>query len=562
MLLNLHVKNLALIKEVDVDFTDGLVVLTGETGAGKSLILGSVNIALGNKIEKDIIRKGAEYALVELDFKVDSNVKNKLKAYDIYPEDEDRVTVSRKITPGRSVSKINGETVNIATLKNVMSLLIDIHGQHDHQSLLYKNNHLVILDKFASNEIKNLKDEVNSKYHEYMMLTKKLESYNMDENTRLRECEFAEFEINEIESANLILNEDEQLEEAYKKLSNGENIMTNLSNVYNLLGYDSAEGIGGNISRASHEISNIASIDETLENFQKQLYDIDEMCKDLWREISDYIEDISYEPEKVREVEDRLNLINHLKLKYGKSIDEILTYRDNKQQYLDELNNYSAEIENTKNEIHKCYSELEILCGQLSEIRKKAALKLEEFVVKALEELNFLTVTFQIKILKKQEVSSNGFDDVEFMISTNPGEPIKPLAKVASGGELSRIMLAIKSILASEDEINTMIFDEIDAGISGITAQKVAEKLMAISKKHQVICISHLAQIAAMADAHYLIEKTADEISTETEIKKLSREESINELVRISSSGEITETAIKHASEMKEMAERAKIGQC
>lgn len=561
MLLNLHVKNLALIKEVDVDFTNGLVVLTGETGAGKSLILGSVNIALGKKVEKDIIRKGAEYALVELTFCIDSRLKEKLEQYDVYPEDENIIVVSRKITHGRSVSKINGETVSLTTLKSVMDLLIDIHGQHDHQSLLYKNTHLQILDKFAGEEVKELKNTISDKYSQYIEIKKELDKFDMDETKRLRECEFAEFEINEIEAANLSLGEDDEVENEFKKLSGSEKIMSSLSDAYQIMGYEGNQGVCECISRIGYDLSEISDIDSKLSDFQKQIYDIDDMCKGLAREMSDYIDEVNYEPQRVVEVEERLNLINHLKLKYGQSIEKILAYKDEKQAYLDSLNNYNLMREEAKTKLDKEMSELVVLCDKLSSLRKKYAIKLEETVVKALEDLNFLSVKFRINVSKKENVSANGHDEVEFLISTNPGEEVKPLAKVASGGELSRIMLAIKSILAGEDEIDTMIFDEIDTGISGKTAQMVADKLMGISKEHQVICISHLAQIAAMADSHYLIEKNTDNESTETNIYKLSRENSIKELVRISSGGEITETAIKHATEMKEMAERAKLGQ-
>lgn len=561
MLLNLHVKNLALIKEVDVDFTNGLVVLTGETGAGKSLILGSVNIALGKKVEKDIIRKGAEYALVELTFCIDSRLKEKLEQYDVYPEDENIIVVSRKITYGRSVSKINGETVSLTTLKNVMDLLIDIHGQHDHQSLLYKNTHLQILDKYAGEEVKELKNTISDKYSQYIEIKKELDKFDMDETKRLRECEFAEFEINEIEAANLSLGEDDEVENEFKKLSGYEKIMSSLSDAYQIMGYEGNQGVCECISRVGYDLSEISDIDSKLSDLQKQIYDIDDMCKGLAREISDYIDEVNYEPQRVAEVEERLNLINHLKLKYGQSIEKILAYKGEKQAYLDSLNNYNLMREETKTKLDKEMSELVVLCDKLSSLRKKYAIKLEETVVKALEDLNFLSVKFKINVSKKENVSANGQDEVEFLISTNPGEEVKSLAKVASGGELSRIMLAIKSILAGEDEIDTMIFDEIDTGISGKTAQMVADKLMGISKEHQVICISHLAQIAAMADSHYLIEKNTDDESTETNIYRLSREDSIKELVRISSGGEITETAIKHATEMKEMAERAKLGQ-
>ena len=554
MLLNLHVKNLALIEEVDVDFEKGLIVLTGETGAGKSLILGSVNIALGNKASKDMIRKGTDYSLVELTFSVSENCAKQLKKYDIYMEEDNIITVTRKISEGRSISKINGETVNIKTLKNVMSLLIDIHGQHDHQSLLYTKNHLDILDKFAKDSILELKEQIKEEYSKYT----KLEEFNIDEGQKAREIEFAEYEVNEIESANLKPEEDVQVEEEFKKLSNSKEIVSALSEIYNALSYETAGGLGDIINKAVMDINSIKGMDEKISQFQTELYDIDNLCRELTSQIYDYNSGMDFNPEYVREVEERLDVINHLKLKYGNNIEEILRYKEEKEEYLEKLNNMTDEMESVKNQISELEGTLNNLCTKLSEQRKKAAKELEVLVKQALVDLNFIAVEFEIQITRKESIGENGFDNVEFMISTNPGESVKPLVKVASGGELSRIMLAIKSILATEDDIDTLIFDEIDTGISGQTAMKVAEKMAKISRNHQVICISHLSQIAAMADSHYLIKKTADENSTTTSIKKLTRQQSIEELVRINGGSGITEAGLIHATEMKDMADRTK----
>lgn len=558
MLLNLHVKNLALIEEVDVDFEKGLIVLTGETGAGKSLILGSVNIALGNKASKDMIRKGTDYSLVELTFSVSETCAKQLKKYDIYMEEDNIITVTRKISEGRSISKINGETVNIKTLKNVMSLLIDIHGQHDHQSLLYTKNHLDILDKFAKDSILELKEMIKEEYSKYTKLIKKLEEFNIDEGQKAREIEFAEYEVNEIESANLKPGEDVQVEEEFKKLSNSKEIVSALSEIYNALSYETAGGLGDIINKAVMDINSIKGMDEKISQFQTELYDIDNLCRELTSQIYDYNSGMDFNPEYVREVEERLDVINHLKLKYGNSIEEILRYKEEKEEYLEKLNNMTDEMESVKNQISELEGTLNNLCTKLSEQRKKAAKELEVLVKQALVDLNFIAVEFEIQITRKESIGENGFDNVEFMISTNPGESVKPLVKVASGGELSRIMLAIKSILATEDDIDTLIFDEIDTGISGQTAMKVAEKMAKISRNHQVICISHLSQIAAMADSHYLIKKTADENSTTTSIKKLTRQQSIEELVRINGGSGITEAGLIHATEMKDMADRTK----
>lgn len=558
MLINLHVKNLALIKEVDVDFTKGLIVLTGETGAGKSLILGSVNISLGNKVAKDMIRTGADYSIVELTFLVNDHIVKKIKNMDIFVGDDNTVTVTRKITEGRSVSKINGETVNINTLKEVMGMLVDIHGQHDHQSLLYPKNHLMILDKYAKDEIFEHKKILKNLYADYMLLKKKLDSYDMDESKRAREIEFSQFEVDEINLADLKIGEDAYLEEEFKKMSSSQDISGTMSEIYQYLSYESDNGAGTQIGRAVSCINHLNGFDEKIEQFRNAIYDIDSLCRDLTSDIVDFSESLDFDPAYVKEVEDRLDTINHLKLKYGKTIEDILEYRDNKQIYLDELNNYNEEIKKLNEQLEILEKQIEQVCQTLTEKRKKSALKLEELVTKALVDLNFLSVSFKIDISKKDTFSDNGQDHVEFLISTNPGEPLKPLAKVASGGELSRIMLAIKSILATEDEIETLIFDEIDTGISGKTASMVAEKLAKISVNHQVICISHLSQIAAMADGHYLIEKKLENDTTTTNILKLSRDESIKELVRINGDGTVTGAAMSHAMEMKDMADRAK----
>lgn len=558
MLINLHVKNLALIKEVDIDFSKGLVVLTGETGAGKSLILGSVNIALGNKVSKDIIRTGTEHALVELTFSVDEECQKKLKELDIYTEDGNTVTVARKITESRSVSKINGETVNLNTLKKVMGMFVDIHGQHDHQSLLYPEKHLEILDEFAGREVEDLLLEIKNGYLKYCKLKKKLEEYDIDEGKRTREIEFAEFEVNEIESANLKIGEDEEIEEIFKKISNSEQIVNCLSQVYNYLNYESENGAGFVINRAIMDINSIKGMDEKIDQFQSILYDIDSMCRDLTSDIADYNNELDFNPEYAREVEERYNTINHLKMKYGKTIEDVLAYMEKKQEYLEKLKNYTVEIEAIKAEIKQMEDRLRDLCADLSKKRKEAAKRLSGLVTQALVDLNFISVDFAIDVEGDGRITEKGYDKVEFMISTNPGEPRRPLAKIASGGELSRIMLAIKSILAQDDKIGTLIFDEIDTGISGKTAQRVAEKLAKISRNHQVICISHLAQIAAMADNHYLIEKKSENNSTVTEIYHLTREQSVKEIVRINGDGTMSNAAITHAIEMKDMADRTK----
>lgn len=398
MLINLHVKNLALIKEVDIDFSKGLVVLTGETGAGKSLILGSVNIALGNKVSKDIIRTGTDYALVELTFSVNEECQKKLKEFDIYTEDGNTVTVARKITESRSISKINGETVNLNTLKKVMGMLVDIHGQHDHQSLLYPEKHLEILDEFAGEEAEEILLKIKNDYSKYCQLKKKLEEYDIDEGKRTREIEFAEFEVNEIESANLRIGEDEEIEETFKKISNSEQIVNCLSQVYNYLNYESENGAGFVINRAIMDINSIKGMDEKIDQFQSILYDIDSMCRDLTSDIADYNNELDFNPEYAREVEERYNTINHLKMKYGRTIEDVLAYMEEKQEYLEILKNYTVEIQAIKAEIKQMEDRLDNLCADISKKRKEAAKRLSGLVTQALVYLNFISVDFAIDV--------------------------------------------------------------------------------------------------------------------------------------------------------------------
>lgn len=556
MLVNLHVKNLALIEEVDVDFDEGLVVLTGETGAGKSLVIGSVNLALGEKASKDLIRTGTDYSLVELTFKVGESVAKTLKDMDIYMENDSEVVVTRKISKDRSVAKINGETVNLKTLKAAMSLLVDIYGQHEHQTLLYKKNHLSFLDDFAKNDIGELKSEVSDQYKSYKKILKALEEMQMDSSTQAKEVEFAKFEIKEIESANLTEGEDEELETEFKKMSNSQNTSQSLSEAYECLTAGDVN-VSNALSKAIDAVNSISIEDEAIENIKKSLYDVDSLVSQTSSDINEYNKTLEYDPARVKEVEDRLDTINTLKIKYGQTTELILDYLKDRQDFVDRIENYEEELEKLKVELKESKETLEKLSKDLSAKRKKSAKDFEKKVVKALEELNFLSVEFKVDF-KTKDFSADGIDDIEFMLSTNPGEPLKPLGDVASGGELSRIMLAIKSVMASADEVDTLIFDEIDAGISGKTATAVGEKLDLLARKNQVICISHLSQIASMADSHFLISKSVKDNKTFSEVEKLDRESSVKELARLSGGIEDSDLAIKHAEELKKEAESKK----
>ena len=558
MLHNLYVKNLALIDEIEVEFTKGLNILTGETGAGKSIILGSVNLALGGKYSADIIRKGAEYGYVELTFFVENKTQAEaLKRKDIFPEDG-VVVLSRKLMSKRSISKINGETVPIALLKDAASILIDIHGQHEHQSLLYKKNYLTILDAFAKENIKQVKEKLAKAYLIYKEQKEELEEALTDKKERNKEIGFLEFEIQEIRQAKLSKQEDEMLEETYRRMTNGKKIVGNLEEAYEYTGGTNSETASEAISRALRCMQEAAGCDEQAQEMFQQLAEIDSLLNDFNRELSDYKMSFDFSKETFFEVETRLNEIYRLKTKYGNSIEEILEYCDKKEERLLKLQDYDAYLAKLQKKMEDAEAAVKCYSGQLSLLRKEQSAKLAEAIQKGLRDLNFLDTQFEIVFRELETYTIQGTDEVEFMISMNPGEPVRALGDVASGGELSRIMLAIKSVMAEKDQIETLIFDEIDVGISGRTAQKVSEKMSFIGRNHQVICITHLAQIAAMADAHYAIEKQVEDGVTKSKISRLSKEQEIEELARILGGAKITDTVMQSAAEMKELAERTK----
>ncbi|NLL93406.1 MAG: DNA repair protein RecN [Clostridiales bacterium] len=558
MLLNVHVKNLALIEDVDVYFGEGLNILTGETGAGKSIIIGSINIALGGKIPKDIIRKNAEYALVELVFSIeDESILKALKNLSVEVEEDGTVIISRKITNGRSVIKINGETATAARLRDVAALLLDVHGQHDHESLLHKNKHLEILDSFLDKQGQTIKEEVSACYREYKELVSKLDDFTMDDETRSREISFLEFEIDEIEDASLQVGEDDELEEEQRNISGSAKLLGSLGEVYNLLSNEDVS-VSNLLSQSASILSKISDYNKDTQSFYNSIMDMDSICQDLNHELSTYINSMTFDEERVNYVYERLNQINKLKMKHGRTITDILSARDKFADKLSNYKHYEEALASLNEKILIATNKLKGKCNELSILRKKTAEDLSENIIKVLETLNFQSVKFQVDFKENDTFTSRGNDVVEFMISTNVGEDVKPLSLVASGGELSRIMLGIKTILSEVDNIETLIFDEIDTGISGRTAQMVAEKLNIISKNHQIICITHLPQIAAMADNHYLIEKNFKDEITKTQITKLDNEAAINELARILGGAAITDAVMENAREMKKMALQTK----
>lgn len=556
MLVHLHVKNLALIQEVQADFGPGLNILTGETGAGKSILMGSVNLALGQKMSRGMIREGAPYALVELVFQVDSCTEEKLKELDVFPE-EGQVIITRKLMENRSISKVNGEASTAGNIKKIAALLLDIHGQHEHQSLLYPEKQMEILDEFGGGEILEKKEGVKDFYIEYSRLKKELESYQIDEEQRRREMGFLEYEIQEISQAQLKPGEDQELETVYRKLANGKKITEGLGSVYQITGYE-GEGMGAQMGRAMQKISQIREYDSELENIYSSMEDMDSLLNDLNRELSSYLSEFVFSDEEFQETENRLDLINHLKSKYGHTIEEILSYQGEKEKELERLENFQARKEELERKLEEQEMLLKKASQELTRCRKDWASMLEEKIIQSLQDLNFLNVEFHISFREKESYTAQGKDSITFMISTNPGEPVLPLQQVVSGGELSRIMLAIKTLLADKDHTETLIFDEIDTGISGRTAQKVAEKMKVIGENHQVLCITHLPQIASQADYHYLIEKNVENMETSTRIRRLSYDDSVEELARMLGGAKITDAVLQNAAEMKDLAQQQK----
>ncbi|MDD5948721.1 MAG: DNA repair protein RecN [Lachnospiraceae bacterium] len=558
MLLNLHVKNLALIDEIEVDFFDHLNILTGETGAGKSILIGSIEAALGGKVNRDWIRQNAEYALIELLFSVEQEeVKEQLAQRDIVLE-ENQLMISRKIMPNRNVCRINGETVNLATLREVAALLLDLHGQQENLTLKDPANQLELLDQYAGEQAKELRTKCESQYEEYRKLKNEYENFIMDGDRMLREISFLEYEVKEIYEARLRPGEDEELEQQYKKQLNAKQIMGALGSVQRMTGTLGDNTVSSLLGQCLKEMTGVEEIDATTRSLYAQLGQMDALISDFNRELSEYLTDMTFDEEVYRETENRLNTINQLKAKYGNSISRIIEYAEEKEKELDKYKNAEKYREELKAACEKARKNLLATCSALSSIRNNYAQQMTKQIREVLIDLNFLQVEFSIVLEQEEEPTATGYDRVTFLISTNPGMPMRPIGQVASGGELSRIMLAVKSVLADVDQVQTLVFDEIDTGVSGRTAQMVAEKLNVISQKHQVICITHLPQIAAMADTHFRIAKKMAEDSTRTEIKMLYEEESVKELARLLGGAQITDTVMQSAKEMKKMAQESK----
>ena len=557
MLESIQVKNVALIDMAEVEFGEGLNILTGETGAGKSILLFSVQLALGAKADKGLIRTGAEFASVTLTFLPDDEQKERLKDLDIDCED-DILVLQRRIYPNKSVCKINGENVILKTMQSVAQLLIDIHGQREHQAVLKADVQEEMLDSYAMDEISGDLQRIRELYRDYKKLKLQYEELANQDTDYTRELDFARFELDEIEKAELTEGEDEKLQEQYERLSNAKKIQDSVGSVQEILGGQN-NSLLNEMSMALRTLLPVRDYDEELADAYTQLSDVEMVLQDCIHSLDRYLDHFEMDASDLQRISDRLNLINHLKDKYGSHMEDIFQYAQTLSEKISRMENREQTLVSLQNQMEELLSSYDELSQSLYEKRKKACMELSEKMTQAMVDLNFEQCRFEVFCEHdKEHRKKNGCDSIAFMISLNPGEPLKPLANVASGGELSRIMLAVKTIFADKDRTGTLVFDEIDSGISGKTAWKVSEKLAVLRKEHQVICITHLPQIAAMADCHFCIRKSTTDNRTSTSVHRLTEEESIAEIGRLLGTDELTDAVLQNETEMKNMAKQTK----
>lgn len=540
MITNLHIKNIGIIEDIEINFNNGFNVLTGETGAGKTLIIDSLKIIAGGRFSKEMIRANENHSLVE--------------ACIFYPNsdlaEDGNIIVSREIfSNGRNTCKINGRLVTVNELREIMRDIIDIHGQSDNQKLMEVSNHINYLDDFSLEKISILKNEYSEMYKEYCSVKEELNKNYGDDIEKQRMLDLLNYQLDEIKNANLVVGEEEELEEKRKILSNSEKISGSLNETSNELNNHVLDGLSKSIKYMS-KIENYSDIyKEKLIQIQSVYYDLE----DITSQISDFTYDIEYDQDTARNVEERLDMIYSLKRKYGNNISEILTYKNSLVSQINEIENKEEYIKIQKEKLNALENKMRNIANTMTAIRKENALLLEKKINEQLTELEMKNASFLVSILPEDEFNKNGLDKVEFLVSTNVGDDFKPLTKIASGGEISRIMLAIKVVLSDLDNTPIMIFDEIDTGISGTAAMSVSQKIKKISKSHQIICVTHLAVVAAKADYNYCIKKEVDCNSTKTKVSLLTETEALNEIARISS-GEITKIALQHAQALRNLS--------
>lgn len=548
MLSHIHINSLGIIDDLEIEFGKGLNIITGETGAGKTLVIGSIQMISGSKVSKDLIRNGKDKAFVEALFYIENDLlRNRVRELGY---DSDEIVVYRELTRnGRSVNKINGHLVSVSELKELGEILIDLHGQHDNQFLLDAKHHIEVIDNFAENELESFKDDYLKLYNDRKRILDDIERLGGEPDKRARTIEFLKFQLDEIKDANLKSGEEEELNDRRKVLANAEKIAQNLS-----FSYDAISGERGAINCleiAKSRLSEIVNLDERYSKIFDVLNEAYYGVEDVAQSLSGEIDGLFVDEGELSSIDERLDLIFRLKRKYGKSVDEILATYDKMEKEYSELCN-SEELVNKLNlDLVNVESKLKEAASNISKLRSQVASSLEKRLEEILKELMMPKSRFEIKVLTIDKFLTSGMDDVEILFSSNLGEEVKPLSKVASGGEISRIMLALKNVLANADIIPVMIFDEIDTGISGKAGNAVGEKMREISENKQVICVTHLPSIAAKGTSNFFISKNAVNNKTVTGIKKLNEEETVSEIARIIGGGDITNIALEHAREIR-----------
>ena len=560
MLEKLYVKNFILIDEIEVNFKNGLNVLSGETGAGKSIVIGSLNFVLGGKADKTIVKKGCDTAEVSaLIYVENNNTLNILKSMDIEIDDDNYILLKRTFNnKGKSYCKINGSPATVSMVRNIASHLVDIHGQHDHQSLLNPKSHITLLDRLCEKELSEPMAQLSMLYNQYKEITRVLREIDINDRDIADRVELYKYQIDEITSANLKIGEDEELHERRKILSNSNKLHRLVDDSLNYISRSSGANAMDCISYAIDNLNTIAEIDEDKTELADDLHNVYAYMEDIINKLSHYADTIESNPEELSIVEDRLQLIYDLKKKYGSTIEDINKFKENVAKKLEKIENSEELLKEYLLKKQYITSKIQKICLQITQIRKEKSTNIENNIKDILRDLSMPNAEFKVTIEPKDGFDKNGSDLVEFMFSANIGEDIKPLSKIASGGEMSRVMLALKTVLADVDNIETFIFDEIDTGISGRAAQKVAEKMLIVAKKHQILCITHLPQIAAMADYNFVIEKIVENYTAKTIILELSPDKVYNEIARLIVGTAITNVTVDAAKEMKILANKLK----
>lgn len=534
MIHHISIKNFAIIEQTEIDFAEGLNIITGETGSGKSIVIEAISLALGSRADSSYVRTGTDKAVIQLSGELDG----------------EEILLTREISAaGKNLCRYNDEIVTLNRLNQIARRLADIHGQYDNQSLLNPDYHIVLVDVYRHDITDVLKKAVQEAYSQYAEIRSQLGSLLTAEKENRRKLDFLRFEADEIEKASLRPDEDQELEERISLLQNSEKIFENIEKSYGVL-YDSSPSVMDGLRGAMRSVEEIASFSSDIGAVSQEFSDVYYRLEDICRSLRDIKDRLTFNPEELDDAISRLELINSMKKKYGDSIEEVLQYFDSISSQIAVIENFETNKASLEQELKTAAASLRRACAELTEARKESAAQLSDCIQRELVDLNFSDAQLEIRILPLEKPTENGMDQVEILITTNRGEPLKPLTRVASGGEMSRIMLAFKNVISSYDNIPTLIFDEIDTGISGITASIVGRKLKEISRSRQILCITHLPQIAACGDHNYRIHKESDDTSTYTRVEALNPEETVREIARLLGGATITETTLENAREL------------